>query len=100
VLSSYSQLFGLNREVALNIGGAFGGGMARMGETCGTVTDAFMIIGQKDGKTTADDEKAHEKTYGLAQEFGGRFKTINGPIACKDLLGNDLSTPEAHKIVR
>jgi len=35
MLSTYREQFGLNREIALNVSGAFGGGMARMGETCG-----------------------------------------------------------------
>jgi C_GCAxxG_C_C family probable redox protein len=100
VLFSFSQRFGLDREVALKIGGAFGGGMARMGETCGAVTGAFMVIGLKYGKTKAGDEKAHEKTYERAQEFVRQFKTRNRFIFCRDLLGHDLGTSEGRKVVK
>ena len=47
LLSTYGDQFGLNHELALKVSGAFGGGMGRMGETCGAVTGAFMVIGLK-----------------------------------------------------
>ena len=58
LLSTYGVQFGLNREVALRISEAFGGGMGRMGETCGAVTGAFMVIGLRYGKTRIEDERA------------------------------------------
>ena len=94
VLSTYSKLFGLNHEVALKIAQAFGGGMARMGQTCGAVTGAFMVIGLKHGKVKAEDEEAKEKTYEIVREFVKRFKSLHGSIMCKDLLGYDLDIPE------
>ncbi len=94
VLSTYSKLFGLNHKVALKIAQAFGGGMARMGQTCGVVTGAFMVIGLKHGKVKAEDEEAKEKTYEIVREFVKRFKSLHGSIMCKDLLGYDLDIPE------
>ena len=94
VLSNYSKLFGLNHEVSLRIAQAFGGGMARMGQTCGAVTGAFMVIGLKHGKVKAEDEEAKEKTYGIVREFVKRFKSLHGSIMCRDLLGYDLDIPE------
>lgn len=94
VLSAYSKLFGLNHEVALKIAQAFGGGMARMGKTCGAVTGAFMVIGLKHGKVQAEDEEAKEKTYDIVREFVKRFKSLHDSIMCKDLLGYDLNIPE------
>jgi C_GCAxxG_C_C family probable redox protein len=88
---------GLERELALRVAGAFGGGMARMGETCGAVTGALMAIGLKYGMTQAKDEKARDKTYKLAQEFATRFKERHGSIVCRDLLGYDLGKPEGRK---
>jgi C_GCAxxG_C_C family probable redox protein len=43
VLSAYGEQFGLDREMALKVSGAFGGGMGHLGETCGAVTGAFML---------------------------------------------------------
>ncbi len=94
VLSTYSKLLGLNHEVALKIAQAFGEGMARMGQTCGAVTGAFMVIGLKHGKVKAEDDEAKEKSYEIVREFVKRFKSLHGSIMCKDLLGYNLDNPE------
>jgi len=44
VLSAYGEHFGLDHEMASEVSGAFGGGMGHLGETCGAVTSAFMLI--------------------------------------------------------
>jgi C_GCAxxG_C_C family probable redox protein len=100
VLSAYASEFGLDIETALKIATGFGAGMGRMGETCGAVTGAFMVIGLKYGKSKADDNQAREKTYELVREFVSRFKARNGSIVCKELLGCDLSTPEGMKLAK
>jgi C_GCAxxG_C_C family probable redox protein len=65
-----------------------------MGETCGAVTGAFMAIGLKYGKATAEDDAARDKTYDLVREFVTRFQSRHGSICCKELLGYDLSNPQ------
>ncbi len=97
LLTAYADQFGLDRETALKVSAAFGGGMGRMGETCGAVTGAFMVIGLKYGRTTVQDTRSHEKTNRLVREFVDRFKALNGSIVCRELLGCDLSTPEGQK---
>ena len=100
VFSAYATQFGLNRETALKIAGTFGGGMGHMGETCGAVTGAFMVIGLIYGRTIAGDRQSQEKTDSLVHEFVDRFKSRNGSIVCRELLGYDLSTPEGAKIYK
>ena len=97
VLTVYGAKLGLDRELALRVAGAFGGGMARMGETCGAVTGAFMVIGLKHGKAEVKDNPARERTYKLVNEFVSKFKERNGSIICRDLLGCDISSPESLK---
>ena len=97
VLSAYSGQFGLDRETALKVSAAFGGGMGRMGEICGAVTGAFMVIGLKYGRTAVQDTQSHENTNRLVKEFVDRFKSLNGSIVCRELLGCDLSTPDGLK---
>jgi C_GCAxxG_C_C family probable redox protein len=74
----------------------FGGGM-RMGDTCGAVTGAFMVLGLKYGNTTAEDKEGKAKTYTKVKEYTNRFKARNDYIMCRELLGCDLSTPEGMK---
>ena len=100
VLSAYGPQFGLDREMALKVAGAFGGGMGCLGETCGAVTGAFMVIGLKHGKTRAEDEQAKERAYRLVQEFTHEFKSRNESIVCRELLGCDISTPEGMSAAR
>jgi len=96
VLGSYSEQFGLDCDKAFKVATGFGGGM-RMGETCGAVTGAFMVIGLKYGNTTAEDRQAKAKTYEMIIEFTNRFNARNGSVMCRELLGCDISTHEGRK---
>ncbi|RYD06186.1 hypothetical protein N752_04675 [Desulforamulus aquiferis] len=93
VLSTFSTDLGLDKETALKVSGAFGGGMARMGEVCGAVTGAYMVIGLK-YLAQAEDSGFREKTYQLVKLFNDDFSSRNGSIKCKELLGCDISTSE------
>ncbi|PWB72183.1 hypothetical protein C3F09_06995 [candidate division GN15 bacterium] len=97
VFSTYAAHMGLDRETALKISGAFGGGMARMGDTCGAVTGALMVIGFKYGKSKAEDDAAKEKSYEVAREFVSQFKERHGSIVCRELAGCDLNTSEGRQ---
>jgi C_GCAxxG_C_C family probable redox protein len=94
VISTYGPDLDLDRELALRVAGAFGGGMASMGRTCGAVTGALMVIGLQHGKTEADDDEAKERCSRLAREFVALFEARNGSTTCKELLGRDISVPE------
>jgi C_GCAxxG_C_C family probable redox protein len=92
VVATYCEQYGLDREMALKISSGFGGGMGRLGETCGAVSGALMLIGLKYGKVFKEDNFSKEKTYELVQEFSKRFIARNKCIRCKELLGVDLIT--------
>jgi C_GCAxxG_C_C family probable redox protein len=98
VLSAFSELLGLDREKALKIAQPFGGGMARMGLTCGAVTGAMLTIGLKHGRTRPDDEEAKERTYELVHELHRRFRARHGSVVCRELIGVDLNSPEGHRL--
>jgi len=98
IVSTFGPALGLPRDRALKAAAAFGGGMGRMGKTCGAVTGAFMVIGLKHGMTRADDVEARKKTYKLVGEFVQEFNARNKTIECKELLGCDLSTDEGLKM--
>jgi C_GCAxxG_C_C family probable redox protein len=98
VFSSFAEELGLEKEKALKIGCGFGAGMARMGETCGAVTGAFMAIGLKYGKSIpSDNNEAREKTYAKIHQFVDEFKAKNKSIMCRELLACDLATPEGRQ---
>jgi len=100
VLSAFAPDLGLDADAALRVSAAFGGGMGRTGGTCGAVTGALMVLGLKYGATRADDKASKEQTYALAREFIAKFEARHGATACAELLGVNISTPEAHSAAR
>jgi len=100
VFSAFSEDFGLDRNTSLKISQPFGGGMAHLGEACGAVTGAFMLIGLKYGRTKADDLEARDRTYAKMRQFTVRFKALHCSIQCRCLLGLDLGTEEGMRLAR
>jgi C_GCAxxG_C_C family probable redox protein len=94
VFSAFAEEMGVDRATALKISTAFGGGMAGMGLTCGAVTGALMVIGAKYGRTEAADDAAKQKTYERSRQFVRAFSERHSSIACRGLLGVDISTAE------
>ncbi|HCJ57371.1 MAG TPA: hypothetical protein DHV55_08405 [Clostridiaceae bacterium] len=94
VFTSYCEDYNLDKETALKIAGAFGGGMGYIGETCGAITGAFMLIGLKYGKYRTEDNVSKDKTYSAIQEFTRRFKAEFGSVKCTELIKYDLSIAE------
>ena len=100
VLSTLAPELGLDREAALRVAGALGGGMARTGQTCGAVSGALMVIGLRHGHVAAEDQAAKERTYALVREFVDQFRARNTSLLCRELLGCDVGTPEGMQLVR
>jgi C_GCAxxG_C_C family probable redox protein len=94
VLSVFIEQFGLDRDTALRISSAFGGGMGGQGEVCGAVAAAFMVMGLKYGSATQHDDEEKNLINSKAGIFMNKFKSRNGSILCRDLLGADVGNPE------
>lgn len=93
VLSAFSEAYRLRRHDALRVAGAFGGGMAHTGATCGAVTGALMVLGLRYGKTEAADNEARERCVARGKAFLEAFEARFGSCSCRALLGYDLSAP-------
>jgi C_GCAxxG_C_C family probable redox protein len=93
VFAALAPELGLDQETALKIAAPFGGGISRMGETCGAVTGALMAIGLKEG-FSEPDPAAKERIYQIGRQLLARFSELHASTRCRDLLGCDLSTPE------
>jgi C_GCAxxG_C_C family probable redox protein len=100
VFVAFAEEFGLDREQALRVAAAFGGGIARTGGMCGALNGALMALGLKYGMTSVEHREAKEQTYGIAQEFVRRFAEANGVVTCRELLGHDISTPEGRQEIK
>ncbi len=99
ILSVYGPTLGLDRATAMRIAAGFAGGM-RLGETCGAVTGAFMVLGLRHCSDDCATPAGREAVYRAVTEFASRFRQRNAALACRELLGCDVSTPEGMKQAR
>ena len=98
VLSTYAKDFNIDTEAALRLAAPFGGGIARLGNTCGAVSGALMVLGLS-VKIDQDNIKvSKDEAYLLALEFITKFEDHFGSTFCKELLKCDIGTPEGYKL--
>lgn len=90
VFSAFCDDFGLDKSQALKIACSFGGGMGHLGEVCGAVSGAFMVLGLIYGQNEAHESQKKALTYLKVKDFAKCFKEINGTINCTELLNYDL----------
>ncbi|MFW9793787.1 MAG: C-GCAxxG-C-C family protein [Candidatus Thorarchaeota archaeon] len=75
-------------DIMMRVASAFSGGIARMGNVCGAVTGALMVLGLKYG--SPDSTKVNEVAKKLLDEFAA----LHGSIICRELIDHDLITDE------
>lgn len=92
VLTAFCEELGLPRPVAFKVAAGFGGGMGRLGQTCGAVTGAIMVVGLRQGASGPADRATKERTYAQVRELVARFQARHGSVLCRELLGIDIST--------
>jgi C_GCAxxG_C_C family probable redox protein len=96
ILAVYAESLGLSEQTALRIASGFGGGM-RMGEACGVVTGAFMVIGLRYAADNCSAPEGRAEVCARILKFAESFRKRNGSILCRELLGCDISTPDGMK---
>jgi len=94
VLCAFAHELGMEEQTALRVATGFGGGMGRMGSTCGAVTGAYMVLGLARGMRSPEERNNKEATYTLVREFADRFREKHGATGCRELLGVDVGTVE------
>ncbi len=95
VCTAFAEELGIDRDTAMRFSAGFGGGMGRMGKTCGVVTGAYMALGLKYGFTQASPE-AKAAMYAQIRDFSERFSAGHQGLECRELLGYDISIHEEH----
>ncbi len=87
VFSTYADLFGIDKETALNLTNSMGGGISRLREVCGTVSAMALLTGLAEGKVNPGDLDAREKVYQKTRNLAEQFEEKNGSLICRELLG-------------
>lgn len=87
VVAAFSDLYGLDKMMAVRVAAGFGGGVGRMRMMCGAVSGIVTLVGLDCGQTEATDKEGKAACYKVVQELLARFRERNGSIICAELLG-------------
>ena len=85
VFGAFSDVTGFDETTALRLSSAFGAGMGRMREVCGTCSGMFMGIGVLFGHSDPDPQTKAD-VYARVQDLAQRFRERNRTIVCRELL--------------
>ncbi len=89
VFAACSDLYGLNdKELALRISAAFGGGIGRMRKTCGAACGMFMLEGLNTGSAIPNDPTGKMKNYSRVQMLANEYRAKFGSTTCERLLAS------------
>ena len=74
VALAFHEEMGIDKDTAVRIASAFGGGMGRMREVCGAVSGMFMVLGAIKGYADAEDNGAKKALYADVQALAALFR--------------------------
>lgn len=84
VLFAFQDYLGLSDEQCYAISSGLGGGL-RMGEVCGAVTGAVMVLGMIAPHDPAGGSEGKQRNMRLTKAFEQRFQEKQGAVRCRDL---------------
>ena len=96
VLAVFCEKYGVDKDIAFKACSGLGAGF-RLGEVCGAVSGAVLVIGLKYGQNTPGDKISKDNCNAKVIEFMEKFKNKNGSIVCREILGFDLSIKEEYE---
>jgi C_GCAxxG_C_C family probable redox protein len=99
ILTAFGEAYGIDPESAKNLGRPWGGGVGRLGRTCGSVSGAIILLGY--ARVGGQDEaEARNNLCALIQELVQRFEERNGTSVCSELLGVDFTAEEGQQRIK
>ena len=99
MLTVFGEPYGIDEQMARKLGRPLGGGLGRMGLSCGAVSGATLVLGLARG-IKPDEAEARAEVFPAVREFIQRFHERHGSSLCRDLLGADMSTEAGAKKVK
>jgi C_GCAxxG_C_C family probable redox protein len=95
VLAAYAPELGMDKDLAARAGRGMAGGIGTLGNVCGAVSGAALVIGLKTtNENNIHNMEAGYKTMEAVKEFVARFEKQHSSIKCRELIGYDISTRE------
>jgi C_GCAxxG_C_C family probable redox protein len=86
VVCAFTDLYGLDEEMALKVSAGFGGGVGRMRMMCGACSALVILAGLERGQTRGEDREGKAVCYQLVRQLLETFRQRNGSIICAELL--------------
>lgn len=83
-----------SREEIIRMSSAFGGGMGRLREVCGSVSGMFLVAGLLYGYSGPETGERKAELYSKIQQLAHEFEEQNGSIVCRELLGLSVKEQE------
>ncbi|EIC20903.1 C-GCAxxG-C-C family protein [Thiorhodovibrio frisius] len=99
VVSVYAVRYGIDPALAMRLATGLGGGIGRMGGTCGTLAGAALVLGLEYGPSEPDPA-AKDRVYAKSRALQQRFIDRHGSNQCRDLLGFDLAEDAGYQGAR
>lgn len=97
VLVPFCEKYGLDRETAMKLGSALGGGV-KCSSVCGAASGGALVVGLRYGHVDPADKAAKDLCTDKTREYMRAFRGRHGHITCLGLLGCDINTPEGRSI--
>lgn len=99
VAMQWAEEFGYEKAEAARMAAAFGGGLS-IGEVCGAVTGAMLVLGWKYGNGEAGELQKKEQLKRKSAEFREKFTARHKTLICRELTGYDFAKPGQHDAAR
>ena len=93
VAGNLQKNWGSHRKKHIRMAAGFGGGMG-IGETCGAVVGAMIVLGMKYGHFDTEHMEQKDIMNVKRAEFLEKFGKKYDSCSCKGLLKHDIADPE------
>jgi|GEM_PF-61367 len=98
VFSVFAEELGLPEAAAHRLATGLGGGIGRMGLSCGALTGGVLALSLAFGSETGADQERKLDTYARVGEFMAESGAAQGSTDCRALLGGiDMRTQEGRE---
>lgn len=95
VAVAFAEELGLDADAAARLSSGFGGGMGRLREVCGTFSGVVMVLSALYGYSEPKNLTAKKELYEKIRALAEKFRTDNGSIICRELLGLEKAEESA-----
>ena len=101
VFTVFAEELGMDERLAHKTAAGLGGGIGRLGLTCGAITGGVLALSLVFGSEVGSDQDAKLKTYEIVSKLMADIEAKHGSSQCRVLLGGaDLWTAEGQAAVK